>query len=173
MYSACLFSKWQRGSSERAFSYTLKKILVCGIGNRLKSDDGLGSYVIEKLSELTLPANVTLRDFGNAGIACVLEIGDYDKVIFIDAIKQGKEAGKVYRIIPKKETFKTENFSVFSLHEYDLNKILQTANSINSFPKEVVILGCEPKDLSFGLDLSWEVKIAVDKIIDLILKEIK
>lgn len=123
-----------------------------------------------------MPADVSLIDFGTSGFKAALEIGDYDKVIFIDAIKVGKQPGQVYKIILSKEDLldspSLSSFAV-SLHESDLERILATAALIDNYPKEVVIIGCEPKDISFGLSLSQEAKKAISKIIDLTLNEIK
>jgi len=154
----------------------LSRILICGIGNRLKKDDGIGPYLIEELEKRVLPPNVSLMDFGTSGFKTALEIGKYDKVIFVDAIQRGEQPGQIYRItLSKEDLWQSSSLSSFtiSLHESDLERILATAALIDNYPKEVVILGCEPKDLSFGLSLSQEVKKQVSKIIDLILDEIK
>ncbi len=154
----------------------LPRILICGIGNRLKKDDGIGPYLIEELEKRVLPPNVSFMDFGISGFKTALEIGKYDKVIFVDAIQRGEQPGQIYRItLSKEDLWQSSSLSSFtiSLHESDLERILATAALIDNYPKEVVILGCEPKDLSFGLSLSQEVKKQVSKIIDLILDEIK
>ena len=151
------------------------KILVCGIGNKLKKDDGIGPYVAEQLAQRSMPSNVSVSDFGTSGFKTALEIGQYDKVIFVDAIQRGNEPGHVHRATLSKEDFKGSpslSSCVVSFHESDLKKILSTAVRINTYPKQVIVLGCEPKDLSFGMGLSPEVQKAVDKIIDLILAEI-
>ena len=154
----------------------LPRILICGIGNSLKKDDGIGPYVTEELEKRVLPPNVSLMDFGTSGFKAALEIGNYDKVIFVDAIQRGKQSGQVYRItLSKEDLLQSPSLTSFtvSLHESDLERILATAALIDNYPKEVVVIGCEPKDLSFGLSLSKEVKKAVSKIIDLILDEIR
>ncbi len=141
------------------------------MGNPLKRDDGLGPCVIAELEKQTLPEDVSLADFGTSGFKTALEIGNYDKVIFVDAIRQDNQAGKVYRTVLQKQDFlESPSLSSFavSLHESDLERILATAGLIDSYPKEVVILGCEPEDLSFGIGLSEKVKESVSKIIDLV-----
>lgn len=146
------------------------------MGNRLKKDDAIGPYVIEELEKRVLPPNVSLMDFGTSGFKAALEIGKYDKVIFVDAIQQGKQPGQACRItLSKEDLWQSPSLTSFtvSLHESDLERILATAALIDNYPKAVVVIGCEPKDLSFSLSLSREVKKAVSKIIDLILDEIR
>ena len=154
---------------------SLPRILICGVGNKLKKDDGLGPYIIEELEKQVLPENVSLLDFGTSGFKTALEIGKYHKVIFVDAIQLGNQPGQIYKTtLSKQDLSENPSLSSFtiSLHESDLEKILTTASLIGNYPKEVVVLGCEPEDLSFGLGLSGKVENAVSKIIDLILKEI-
>lgn len=154
----------------------LPKILVCGIGNTLKKDDGIGPYVIEALGKRVLPANVSLSDFGTSGFKAALEIGEYHKVIVVDAIQLGNKPGRIYKIpLSKQDFLESSSLGSFtiSLHESGLEKILIIATLTNNYPKEVIVLGCEPEDLSFGLGLSGEVEKAVNRLIDLILNEIR
>jgi hypothetical protein len=44
---------------------------------------------------------------------------------------------------------------------------------LDSYPSEVVLVGCEPGDLSVGLGLSPSVEKAVGRIIDLVLSEVR
>ena len=151
------------------------KIFICGIGNKLKGDDGVGPHVIEKLKEKELPENITVEDFGISGFKTALEIGNYDKVIFVDAVQRGEKPGSLYKSELNREEF-LENPSLascsVSLHESDLEKILSSAASLHSFPHTVVVIGCEPEDLSTGLGLSQSVKKSVDTIVEMVLEEI-
>ncbi len=152
------------------------RTLICGIGNRLRRDDGVGPCVIDELEKRPLPADVSLTDFGTSGFRTALEIGEYDKVVLVDAIRLGNQPGQVYRTTPGKEDLLQSSSlasCAISLHESDLERILATAALIDNYPQEVVVLGCEPGDLSFGLGLSREVGQAVGRIVDLILDEIR
>ena len=152
------------------------KTLVCGFGNSLRRDDGLGAYVIDQLAERELPDYITLRDFGTSGFRAALEIGDYDRVIVIDAIRAGGKPGTLYRTVLGYENIVSNNLPgsfVISLHEVGLKNALATAFFYGRFPKEVVILGCEPEDISFGLTLSKIVKEEVKRLLELVVSEIE
>lgn len=152
------------------------KTLICGFGNSLRRDDGLGAYVIDQLAERELPDYITLRDFGTSGFRAALEIGNYDRVIVIDAIRAGGKPGTLYRMVLGYENMVSNNLPgsfVISLHEVGLEKALATAFFAGRFPKEVVILGCEPEDVSFGLTPSKIVKGAVKRLLELVVSEIE
>ena len=151
-------------------------ILICGLGNTLKRDDGLGPCIITELEKRSLPDDVSLIDFGTSGFKCALGIGDYDKVVFVDAIQTGKQPGQIYKInLSRQDLLNSPSLSSFavSLHESDLERILTTAALLNSYPREVVIIGCEPEDTNFGIGLSEKLEKSMPGIIDLVLAEVK
>jgi len=153
-----------------------KKILIAGIGDLLRSDDGFGPRVVNKLENMSLPKNVVVKDYGTSGLDLIFDLENYDEVIFVDAIDFEGKAGEIKVIEPKprkinqKEVVRVINFS---LHEIDLEKIIELASSLNILPKRIMIIGCKPKDLSFGLKLSEEVEKAIDRTIEIILEKIK
>lgn len=155
----------------------MTRILVCGVGNKLKRDDGLGPFVVEQMENHTIPAGVDLADFGISGFKCALKLEGYDKVVFVDAISlPGSEPGRLHRLKINKEVLmrspKLSDFSV-SMHETDLERIMATAAVLNIYPQEVVIIGCEPADTAVGLGLTKAVQDSVPRIIDLVLQELQ
>ncbi|HUJ75035.1 MAG TPA: hydrogenase maturation protease, partial [bacterium] len=109
----------------------MNRILICGVGNKLKGDDGLGPLVVERLEQETLPPGVDLADYGISGFKCALKLEGYEKVIFVDAISlPGSEPGRLHRLeITKEQLMKSPNLSNFSvsMHETDLERIMATA----------------------------------------------
>ncbi len=151
-------------------------ILICGLGNTLKRDDGLGPRVITELEKQAMPEGVCLADFGISGFKCSLEIGDYDKVVFIDAIQMDKKPGQVYRLyLTGKDLLQSPSLADFnfSLHESNLERIMATSAFLNMCPGEITIIGCEPADITFGVGLTPEVEQSIDQIIELVLAELK
>ena len=154
----------------------MTRTLICGVGNKLKRDDGLGPFVIEQLEDTPMPEGVDVVDYGISGFKCALKLEGYDKVVFVDAISlPGFEPGRLHRLkITKEKLMKSPKLSDFSLsmHETDLERIMATAAVLNIYPDEVVIIGCEPFDTAVGLGLTKSVEAAVPKIIELVLKEL-
>lgn len=154
----------------------MTRTLICGVGNKLKRDDGLGPFVIEQLETTIMPEGVDVVDYGISGFKCALKLEGYNKVVFVDAISlPGFEPGRLHRLkITKEKLMKSPRLSDFSLsmHETDLERIMATAAVLNIYPDEVVIIGCEPSDTAVGLGLSKPVEAAVPKIIELVLKEL-
>ncbi len=153
-----------------------KNVLIAGVGNVLRGDDGFGPYVIKILSSKSVPENVELRDFGSAALSIAIELGDYDYVIFVDAVKRRGEPGTLYVLdldTSSLESAEIERAVELSLHELDLSKILALASSIGALPRAVTIIGCEPKTLDVGLGLSEEVLRAAERAAELCLEKVR
>jgi hydrogenase maturation protease len=149
------------------------KTFICGVGNKLKGDDGLGPYIIEQLeNDPAIPEDVRVADFGISGFKCALTLSDYDRVIFVDAISlPGSEPGKPHCFELKEEQLKdlpTLGEVEVSMHETDLTKILSTASALHFYPKQVYVIGCEPEDTSVKFGLSKSVSDRVPQLIDAI-----
>ena len=67
------------------------RILVAGIGNVLRGDDGFGPAVVQALlARGALPAGVHAVELGIGGVGLVHELMDgYDAVVIVDAVDRG------------------------------------------------------------------------------------
>ncbi len=147
-----------------------RKTLVMGMGNQLFSDEGLGVHVAQRLMDMTLPAGVEVLDAGTVGHDMIFFIEGYDKVIAVDAVRQGKAPGSIYKLFePELASMPTQCFSLFHLK---LMAALADAASLGCKP-EVVMIGVEPEQVSqSGLELSEQVEVRLPEVIARVLEEI-
>lgn len=151
------------------------RILIAGIGDLLRRDDGFGPRVIEKLEKSKLPSNVLAKDYGTSLFELILDLKDFNEAIFVDAVDFEGKAGEIKVIEPKPRKVDEETavrLMGVSLHEMELQKVIDLAHSLKVLPRKILVIGCKPKDLGFGLGLSKEVEDAVDEAIKIILKEV-
>jgi hydrogenase maturation protease len=150
------------------------KTLVCSFGNLLRADDGMGAGIIEELAAMNPPDWIVLRDFGTSGFRAAMELGDYDRVVVIDVIKRGNRPGTIYRVILGSEEVTAQvpaaRFAV-SLHEVGLAGALAMAAMLGRLPGEIVLLGCEPGDVSPGLERSAAVRRAASVLAERVIAE--
>ncbi len=144
----------------------MKKIAVLGIGNILLRDDGVGIHTINQLQKEEYFQNIELIDGGT----CIFDLLDIfiknDKVIVIDSLKGGHPFGTIYRVTP--EDLPSYIKSNTSLHDVQLLDLLTDINRMGYNP-EVIIIGVEPKEICFDLELSDEIREQIPKVI----KEVK
>ena len=127
------------------------KILVAGMGNVLRGDDGFGIRVIDELSKNQhLPKEIDIYEAGIGGIGLVQELmNGYDALIVIDAVEKGAKAGTIFVLEPLEHQteISDENLhqSMVDMHYADPSKVLSLAKALNVCPPKVFLVGCQPE----------------------------
>ena len=140
------------------------RVLVAGVGNVLRGDDGFGPAVAGRLGHL--PDHVKVIETGIGGIALLQELMlGWEALVVIDAVDRGARPGTVFLITPEVH----EAVHVPDVHLANPDRVLSMAKSIGVLPARVLIVGCQPTDteeLSETLSPAVEraVAIAVAKI---------
>ncbi|MBA3327096.1 MAG: hydrogenase maturation protease [Solirubrobacterales bacterium] len=141
-----------------------RRILVAGVGNILRGDDGFGPAVTELLGHL--PAGADVVETGIGGIALLQELmAGCDGLVLIDAVERGAEPGTVFAITPEIE----EAVHVPDVHLANPHRVLSMAKTMGILPDRVLIVGCQPlevDELCQGLSppVQRALAIAVSKI---------
>lgn len=150
------------------------RILIAGMGNVLRRDDGFGVEVARRLLERDdLPPGVTIVEVGISGVRVVQELLDgYDGLIFVDATVRGETPGTLYELEPSTDTAPPRpSDAPTSLHMLDPRPVMVLARAAGCLPPRVAVIGCEPADYDeLELDLSPTVAEAVPRAIHLILQ---
>ena len=144
--------------------------LVLGVGNILLRDEGVGVHVVEALKGQDSPPDVEVLDGGTASLELLNIMANRDRVIVIDAVEGGGEPGTIYRFTTDDIRYHSVTFT--SLHQISLLETLTDARYLGIAPKTVIVLGVEPKGLSWGLDMTAEVAAVVPRVVELVLAEL-
>ena len=154
---------------------TKVKTIIAGIGNRLLSDDGFGPRVIDLLNQREFPAHIETRDMGSAGLTIASDLSEYQRAIFIDAMEMKGSPGKISktRLVVNESSDEIIDLSRMTLHDAKLEGLLKFAKAINALPDEVILIGCNPRSLEIGLNLSDEVEAATHEAVKIVLELIK
>ncbi|WP_456419432.1 coenzyme F420-reducing hydrogenase, FrhD protein [Methanocaldococcus infernus] len=155
-------------------SYLEKEILIIGCGNLLFGDDGFGYFVIEKLKEKLndkLKEKVALLDAG-AGASSILDLVEDSKVkkiIVVDAIDFNLKPGEIKILTP--DELPDDSLGL------DAHGIPLTEKIKKLYNKgfKIKVVGCQVKYVPAPepyIGLSKEVEEAVDKAVELIIKEV-
>lgn len=145
------------------------RILIAGVGNVLRGDDGFGVGVAQALARRGgLPEGVTVFEAGIAGVPLVQELMDgYDALILADAVERGGAPGTVYVIEPELADTAALDAAAFhsslaDAHYTEPSKVLTLAWALEVLPPRVFLVGCEPAGYDeFGAELSEAVREAV------------
>ena len=133
----------------------IKKLFV-GIGNVLKSDDGIGVYISNKIKESNSIKKLTVEASIENYIGKINSLNP-DVLILVDCVAFGKEAG-YYELLPAK---KVKDFTL-NTHNISLKKISEL------FKMPVYILGIQPENVDFGEAISAAVLNTANTILEII-----
>lgn len=140
------------------------KILVAGVGNIFLGDDGFGVEVARRLTESELPEGVEVGDFGIRGIHLAYELSDYDTTILVDASPRGGSPGTLYAL----ELEEGEPQTVIDAHGMTPDAVLDLVGVVGGEAGRVLLVGCEPADVSPGMELSPAVTEAIEPAVRLV-----
>jgi len=143
--------------------------VIIGIGNLILKDEGIGVHVIRELEGRELPPGVEVMDGGTATMELLGIIQEAERIIVVDALRAGGEPGTIYRVLP--EDLMSETGRPLSLHQVGLLEVLGMAEQLGGHGK-VVIIGVEPKEISWGTELTVEVEAKVPRVIEAVLEEV-
>jgi len=147
------------------------RIAIVGVGNILMGDEGIGVKAVEELRRRDLPTEVELFDGGTAFHNLVGELGSFDKLIIIDALKGGKPPGMIYRF----EVREVEGARgpMLSLHDIGVMETLMLGWLIHRLPEEIVFIGIEPERIELSMELSPVLKEQLPELVQMVLKEVR
>ena len=148
------------------FLQDYKKLIIMGVGNELKADDGLGPYFIQILSQdLKDKPQITLINAGSVpeNFTGKIRKENPTHIILIDAVLMEEAPG--YTRLIKKEEIKNMGISTHSMPLSYLINYLELEKTYN-----ICFIGIQPADLSLKLELTPEVKESTEQLKNNILK---
>ena len=155
----------------------MKQIAIMGFGNPVRSDDGVGMYVIEQLrKELGENNAVSIFDMGTAAFEVLFGLKGHQKIILVDAVLNTNEpVGTLFKV-PAEEVLRApqEDPMVF-LHSMKWDQALSYAKKIlgDDYPEDIQVYLIAVENTKLEVELSNPVKEAGDKVVNLILEELK
>jgi hydrogenase maturation protease len=154
-------------------------LLVAGIGNIFLSDDGFGVEVVSRLADADLPAGVRLMDYGIRGMHLAYDLAGYEQAILIDAAPRGEAPGTVYVIEPDlppaggsdcAEPAAESVGPFFDAHGMQPDVVFTMLDQLtDQRPSRILVVGCEPATVEYGMGLSEPVASAVDEAVRVVL----
>jgi hydrogenase maturation protease len=151
----------------------MSKILIVGMGNILRHDDGFRVEVARRLAaDSPLPADVRVIEVGIGGIHLVQELmTGYEALVVVDALERGSAPGTVHVLeaeVPDLADWPEAQRQGFlaDMHYTTPSKALILAKALGYLPSKVFIVGCQPLEVDEpGIGLSASVERATTETI--------
>ena len=126
-----------------------KRVLILGVGNTLRGDDGAGPALIERLQG---KVQATLIDAGEVPENFIgpIEAARPQSIVIVDAADIGASAGDVALL-------EIDQIAEIGLTTHNASLALLTRLLQSSTQADVFLLGIQPEAISFGIPLSVRV----------------
>jgi len=139
-------------------------VVVLGLGNLLRRDEGLGVLAVQRLAEtLVFDCPLRLIDGGTLGLGLLSELEGASRLLVLDAVLGEGPPGSAVRLAG-------DDVPVFfgklvSAHDIGLPDILAVMRLRGSGPDEVVVLGLVPAEIELGWGLSEPLEASLDALV--------
>ena len=140
------------------------------MGNILLSDEGVGVRAVEELQRrYDCSDAVEIVDGGTVGFELLPYFDERSHILIVDAVKADNRPGTIVRIDDPPAYFRSRT----SPHQIGLADVMGLAAISDNLPKNILLLGIEPKLLTTGLTLSSEVAQKLSRLVDMVVAELK
>ncbi len=147
------------------------RVLVIGVGNELRSDDGAGVAVARQLARGALPDGVEVREEQGEPIDLLVRWEGADAVVIVDTMRSGAPAGTIRRVDVTDTPFPRGMRATASTHAIGLDDAIELARRLGRLPARILVHAVEGRRFDAGSGLSVEIEAAVIALADAVLHD--
>ena len=136
------------------------KVVVIGIGNAYRSDDGAGIAVAERVRDV---GGIDVVTCEQEPLRLLDAWSGADLALIVDAVSSGAEPGTIHRFDASDEAVPATVFRG-STHALGVGDAIELARTLGRLPERVLVYGIEGERFSSGDELSPSVAAAVEKL---------
>jgi hydrogenase maturation protease len=146
-------------------------MVVIGVGNRYRSDDGAGLEVARRLAELPGADGLNVHEEEGEPVA-LLDAWDGERVaLLVDAVSSGAPAGTIHRVDASTEALPASLRGSTSTHAVSVAEAIELGRALGRLPERVIVYGIEGAEFSAGSELSGAVAAVIDELAARVLRE--
>jgi hydrogenase maturation protease len=154
------------------------RVLVACVGNIFLGDDGFGAEVARRLAGQQMPDGVRVVDYGTGGMHLAYDLADgYETTILVDAAPRGGEPGTVTvaevdpagHPNPAAAGDPLRGSMLFDGHGMQPDVVFGILDMLGAPAGRILVVGCEPASVGYGMELSEPVAAAVDEAVQVVL----
>lgn len=143
-----------------------------GLGNILLMDEGVGVHAVNAFQQqYRVPDYVEIVDGGAAGLDLLPFIDGREKLLMVDAVNFDREPG--YIDILQNDAIPAKFGVKASLHHLGLMDVLSIVKLSNTSPKEICLIGIQPKSMELGLDMTPEIWDKINALVERMVSKLR
>ena len=146
------------------------RVVVIGVGNALRGDDGAGLRVADEIRARAADT-VEIRVCEEEPSRLIDALGDADVAFIVDAVSTGAAGGSVHRFDASKEAIPGRELRS-STHALGISETLELARALGRLPERTVVFGVEGLDFTAHEGLTVAVADGVARAATAVLEEV-
>lgn len=146
------------------------KVLVVGIGNPDRGDDGIGPLVVRRLAG-RVSKDVSIMERPGDALALIDDWSGHDTVILVDAAAPASTPGRIHRIDLLEEELPVD-VSLSSTHAFGVADAVRLARALGLLPRQLIVYAIEGASFDHGAPISREVAAAFDDVVTRVAEEL-
>lgn len=141
------------------------KLLVVGLGDLLRADDGLGPTAVARLcGRWQAPAGARVVDAGTRSLTLLPLLGGAEAVILVDAVAApGLPPGAVVRL--DGDDVPSATRGQLSVHQEGVAEVLGALHLLDRLPQRLVLLGVVPESVEAGFGCTATVEASLEDLL--------
>jgi hydrogenase maturation protease len=149
----------------------MTRVVVVGMGNSYRGDDGVGLAVAERLRD-TAPRGVQVVDCDQEPTRLLDAWEGADAVVVVDALASADEPGTLHRYDVSREPLPARIFRS-STHAFGVPDTIEVGRALGRLPAQVIVYGIEGESFDTGHGLSERVAAAVEPAAAAVLADLR
>lgn len=146
-------------------------MVVIGVGNRYRSDDGAGLEAARRVAALPGAEALDVREEEGEPVA-LLDAWEGARVaVLIDAVSSGGAPGTIHRVDASDAALPASLRGSTSTHAVSVAEAIELGRALNRLPAKVVVYGVEGAQFDAGDELSPAVAAVIDDVAARVLAE--
>ncbi len=146
-------------------------VLVIGVGNRLRGDDGASGEVVRRLRERRTQTGIEVSEQLCEPDDLLEAWQGRDAVVLVDTMRSGHRPGTIRRFDVSRDPLPARVGGPVSTHAFGLHEAIELGRALHRLPRRVIVFAVEGQHFEAGATPSGEVETAVAPLACAVVRE--
>lgn len=141
-----------------------RNVVVIGIGNQLRGDDGAGLEAARRVRDCELSTSITVHLHEGDAVGLLSLWDKADAALLIDAVRSGAPPGTIHRLDASHAPLPSPVRQASS-HTLGIAEAIELARALGTLPPTIRVYGIEGGRFEAGAELTIRIASALDTLV--------
>lgn len=133
-----------------------RNVVVIGVGNQLRGDDGAGLEVVRRVRDCELSTSIAVHLHEGEAIGLLALWDGAEAALLVDTVLSGAPPGTIHRLDASHGPLPSP-LRRSSSHTIGIGEAIELARALGTLPATVRVYGVEGRQFELGTELTEEV----------------